>query len=496
LTVFYAVGSWAEEREAGAGGPPPEVNSHIKGRRKGCSSFDVHVERYKRKRRKRIERKERRKREKAEERWSRSEFWVSFDAALDIGVSQVLTEEFREQYSFSVSREYYPVKLPRPSRCNPFKASALKAYEDFLAERDIGVSYTGLFYMNNLSKNNSSSFTSFYAWEGLAVRHRWCASKDYVKVIEPFFKAYLEFADSHVLVFKRGDEDNDSLLSCLFRQYGLEKPSYKVIPFTTRFHESYKRKVYAQLKGIYFEEGTHLILTTDLDSYPDIISAVIELRRRASKVISFLRRELKYYHEFREGKRKKPPRRHFWKGLEECSSWIFDLSKGIPPKDLRYICVLEFSFKRGVGSPHLHILLDRIYLNKCGLAVIRWGIMYPHSYQMKVVRFRGLKVKKYVMKYAKKLLIVSTESSESVWYSACLYWLTGRRLFSTSRDLISSGGKKERRYHFLGIYPKLLRGVYPIEENLNRLDDFDFREEVRFHDEWLWSSCIRKLKAG
>jgi len=146
LTVFYAVGSWAEEREAGcAGGSPPEDNCRrVKGRRKGCSSFDVHVERYRRKRRKREERKERRKREKAEERRSRSEFWASFDAALDIGVSQVLTGEFREQYSLSVSREYYPVKLPRPSRCNPFKAAALKAYEDFLAERDIGVSYTGL----------------------------------------------------------------------------------------------------------------------------------------------------------------------------------------------------------------------------------------------------------------------------------------------------------------------------------------------------------------
>ena len=185
--------------------------------------------------------------------------------------------------------EYYPVKLPRPSRCNPFKASALKAYEDFLAERDIGVSYTGLSYMNNLSKNNSSSFTSFYAWEGLVVRHRWCEDRDYVKVIEPYFKAYLEYADSHVLVFQ-------PMLSFLFSSFGLEKPSYRVIPFTTRFHKSYKRKVYAQLKGIYFEEGTHLILTTDLDSYPDIISAVIELRRRASKVIAFLRRELRYYH--------------------------------------------------------------------------------------------------------------------------------------------------------------------------------------------------------
>ncbi|RLG61549.1 hypothetical protein DRN84_03365 [Candidatus Geothermarchaeota archaeon] len=309
-----------------------------------------------------------------------------------------------------------------------------------------------------------------------------------MKVIEPFFKAYLEYADSHVLVFQ-------PMLSFLFSSFGLEKPSYRVIPFTTRFHESYKRKVYAQLKKVFFEHGTHLILTTDLDSYPDIISAVIELRRRASKVIAFLRRELRYFHDYCACKRLKPPRRHLWKGLKECKCcrWVFDLERGFPPKELRYICVLEFSFKRGVGSPHLHILLDRIYLNRCGIAYIRWGIMYPHSYQMKVVRFRGLKARSYVMKYVKKQLIVS---KDSVSHSACLYWLTGRRLFSTSRDLISSQEKKEKRYHFLGIYPKLLRGVYPIEENLDRLDDFDFREEVRFHDEWIWSSCIRKLKAG
>jgi len=61
---------------------------------------------------------------------------------------------------------------------------------------------------------------------------------------------------------------------------------------------------------------------------------------------------------------------------------------------------------------------------------------------------------------------------------------------------MSSQEKKRKGYFFLGIYPKLLRGVYPIEENLDCLDDFDFREEVRFHDEWIWSSCIRKLKAG
>ena len=317
-----------------------------------------------------------------------------------------------------------------------------------------------------------------------------------MKVIEPFFRAYLDFADSHVLVFKRVQEDDDSLLSCILPRRDEDSSPYIVIPYRTRFHESYKRKVSAQLKKIFFPHGTHLILTTDLDSYPDIFSAVAELRRRASKVISFLRRELRYFHEYCAGKRLKLPRRHLWKGLDECKCcrWVFDLERGFPPKELRYICVLEFSFKRGVGSPHLHILLDRIYLNKCGIAFIRWGIMYPHSYQMKVVRFYGLKARSYVMKYVKKQLVVS--SKDSISHSACLYWLTGRRLFSTSRGLMSSEDYQKRGCVFLGIFPKLLRGVYPIEEHLDRLEDAEFVADVRFHDEWIWSSCIRKLKAG
>jgi len=115
---------------------------------------------------------------------------------------------------------------------------------------------------------------------------------------------------------------------------------------------------------------------------------------------------------------------------------------------------------------------------------------------MKAVHFYGLRAKKYVMKYAKKLLIVSTKSSESVWYSACLYWFTGRRLFSTSRDLMSSEDYQKKGCVFLGIYPKLLRGVYPIEEHLDLLDDFEFLADVRIHDEWIWSSRICKLRAG
>ena len=58
-----------------------------------------------------------------------------------------------------------------------------------------------------------------------------------MEVIEPYFKAYLEFADSHVLVFKREKvEEDDSLLSCLFSQHDKNKSSYIIVPYMTRFH--------------------------------------------------------------------------------------------------------------------------------------------------------------------------------------------------------------------------------------------------------------------
>ena len=101
------------------------------------------------------------------------------------------------------------------------------------------------------------------------------------------------------------------------------------------------------------------------------------------------------------------------------------------------------------------------------------------------------------MKYVKKQLIVS---KDSISHSACLYWLTGRRLFSKWKPKKKRNDEEEdktdKKAVFLGIFPKFLRGVYPIEENLDRLEDAEFVADVRFHDEWIWSSCIRKLKAG
>ena len=106
--------------EAGcAGGSASESSCRVKGRRKGRSSFEAYVERFKR--RKRIERKKRRKREKLEEQRFLSEFGIYLDVLAEEEISQELAEKFKEQYSLRASEEFYPIVLRRPLRSNPFK---------------------------------------------------------------------------------------------------------------------------------------------------------------------------------------------------------------------------------------------------------------------------------------------------------------------------------------------------------------------------------------
>ena len=108
MTIFYGAGAGTREGSF-AGGFPPESSRSKRGVKK------------------------RRKRDKSEDRRFLSEFKARFDSLVEIALSQQLAEETAEQYS--LRKEYYPVQIPRSSRCNPFKAGALKAYEDFLAKR-------------------------------------------------------------------------------------------------------------------------------------------------------------------------------------------------------------------------------------------------------------------------------------------------------------------------------------------------------------------------
>ena len=133
----------AGREEAGCAGgsasEPSKSSCRVKGQRKGLSSFEAYIGRYKR--RKRIERKKRRKREKLEEQRFLSEFGIYLDALAEGEISRELAEEFKEQYSLCASEEFYPIVLRRPLRSNPFKDAALASLERFLAEHDKGVSH-------------------------------------------------------------------------------------------------------------------------------------------------------------------------------------------------------------------------------------------------------------------------------------------------------------------------------------------------------------------
>jgi len=132
--LSFCSGAAGIKEGGGAGASPSESSCRVKGRRKGHSSFEAYVERFKR--RKRIERKKRRKQERLEEQRFLSEFGVYLDVLAEEEISRELVEEFREQYSL---REFYPIVLRRPLRSNPFKDAALASLERFLAEHDKGV---------------------------------------------------------------------------------------------------------------------------------------------------------------------------------------------------------------------------------------------------------------------------------------------------------------------------------------------------------------------
>ncbi len=157
-----------------------------------------------------------------------------------------------------------------------------------------------------------------------------------------------------------------------------------LLDYRTRFDSTYKKKLRRKLSGIGFKRCTGLTLTTDLNQYPNIISATRSLKKGGDMVLKCLKRELDRSHKMREqcanGEISEQAMDEY---MRECP---FDLRYGIPPesKELKYLCVLEFSLgdeevslenfgkfledvivekKKGHGAPHLHILLDNVFLN-------------------------------------------------------------------------------------------------------------------------------------
>ena len=112
---------------------------------------------------------------------------------------------------------------------------------------------------------------------------------------------------------------------------------------------------------------------------------------------------------------------------------------------MRYLSILEFSLEKGRGAPHLHILLDNVFLNiayKYSIRMIREAVG-DHYRMIKVRRYFNSSIVKYVLKYVKKAIVVNERRDRSEYFTnnmkkvvhASLYWITQCRMFSMSKSL-------------------------------------------------------------
>ena len=326
---------------------------------------------------------------------------------------------------------------------------------------------------------------------------------EYLKAITPLFVLYLQYASEHKVVVVVRKEDGE----------GGEKEEFVYLDYTTRFHDIYKRRVAKKLSGIEFKRCTHLTLTTDLKQYRDIRSATRALKRRWDTVLKRLKREADRFHKLRGGYESGKVSDGEFNEYKrnEC---VFELKYGEPPKssEMRFLCVLEFSIERGHGSPHLHILLEDVFLNVRGIRLIR-EMMEGHCGIIKVRRYFNLNISGYVLKYVKKALVVKRRRDGSEYYTsdikkfihASLYWITGCRMFSISRSLQEeikerSGEEEERkggRGEYIGVVPAIERSEfsYSIEDAVQMwyLGVAVHLNEILWFDHKYWSSRIKHV---
>jgi len=456
--------------------------------------------------------------------------------------------EFCDVWKVTVENCARYVRFKRPKRCNRFLDNALSALEVFT---NLGV-YTGISHETNYKNNSPQGCREEISAKGASrgeiseggvqrggeggraegaegrrgeecvlcdeLREvereveRWWERRigsefpEYLKAITPLFVLYLQYASEHkVVVVVRKEE---------FREE--EKEEFVYLDYTTRFHDIYKRRVAKKLSGIEFKRCTHLTLTTDLKQYREIRSATRALKRRWDTVLKRLKREADRFHKLRERYESGDVSEEEFDEYKrnEC---VFELKYGEPPssKEMRFLCVLEFSLERGHGSPHLHILLEDVFLNVNGIRLIR-ELMEGHCGIIKVRRYFNLNISGYVMKYVKKVLVVKRRRDGSKYYTseikkfihASLYWITGCRMFSISRSLQEEikkrmeekdvvGERKGGRGEYIGVVPAIERSEfsYSIEDAVQMwyLGVAVHLNEILWFDHKYWSSRIKHV---
>ena len=221
----------------------------------------------------------------------------------------------------------------------------------------------------------------------------------------------------------------------------------RILRYKTRFDRSYQKNLTERFKGVVFDWGYLFTLTTDLNQYSDMISAVKGLKKVWNRVLSGLRRR--------------------------CGRVDFFTS-------------LEFSFKRGHGACHMHIVLHHIsyidynWLHKC---------VGSHARRFDVRRFRNLRLggkKGYLTKYLRKQVVGFASSSSSVAFkNSSLLWLTNARGWSCSRNFMRSVRREPAGWEFVGCFPA------SVAEHPDFIEFFPL-----FTDPELWVFLRRRRKYG
>ena len=424
------------------------------------------------------------------------------------------------------------VVFKRPKRCNPFLDTALYALEVFVNERVYTRIFKQNYSPNSIQNYSPQAFRGFLLENGShtneisgigeiscdftdARERKWWLKKEgnkypeYLKAITLPFVEYIKYTKEHKIAVHVSFENEEGCI-----EHRIIKIDYR-----TRFDDIYKWRVMEKLSLIEFKRCTHLTLTTDMKRYLDIVHATRGSKKYWDRVLKWIRRELErfwsMYDKWVSGKISEEVFRMY-----ERNKCPFDLRYGIPPKpnELDFICVLEFSLKRGHGSPHLHILLKDLFFNVRGIRMIR-KIMDGQI--IKVRRYFNVNLAKYVLKYVKKAIVVRMDREGHLHYTsdikkivhASLYWITGCRMFSLSKHLEEEikkkleegeegreeeeGGGRKGDFEYIGVIPSKDRAEYPYS-----IDDalfsycFGAKEQLRAIlaiDYEYWRSRIRKV---
>jgi len=289
-----------------------------------------------------------------------------------------------------------------------------------------------------LCKNHSKP-KSIYAFPQKVNEFRLDALKRVVKVkvlypelwdsVKGLFDLYLDEIDSQAIVLKKTDEAPP------------EYDEFLVLPYSTRFNDDIRKKMIIKKYHEAWKKANELwdsaifiTLTTDPKMFKSIWHSWRHMSYALNRFLSFIGKRL-HSSKYRESLKSK----------RALKSYAKFLKSGKKRPD--YICVFEFSKKNKTGLLHIHIvifgilyLMDKRELTRLWMKYGQGKINYIYALRRRKGKWIWLHNKKpdfvfdeSIDSYLKKYLIKGLYDRDS---TAFLYWVSGKRFFTCSRDLL------------------------------------------------------------